>query len=322
MTTNNISTGGASALHRYIEWVAIEQFKLTSFLYGMGTKRTLKNGDHQYSFPIMKRTVFTPTQAQLQEGLTPENANIWFSQVTFDMVQYGITATLTDLAVKDSPIDMYTYTGKELGRQMAEIVDQIVQTELLTLDNSTQTQVTYGANRASRSLIDSWDTIKSIYFANANGVLKSKWARPIDSWYVTVAHPLVIQDMLTEVGSTTAWFFEAAKYSQPEKIFNGELGKMFGIRFVESSNIRPVIGGVGGTQKIYPTFILAEDAYGIVESQAMETIIKPIGSSGASDPLNQRGTVSLKTRFWVKILKPEANYRIESTVTANPTLPY
>ena len=59
-----------------------------------------------------------------------------------------------------------------------------------------------------------------------------------------------------------------------------------------------------------------------VESQALETIIKPIGSAGASDPLNQRGTVSLKVRFGTKVLKPESNFRIETPVSLNPTLPY
>lgn len=321
-TSSNISTGGGNALHRYIEWVAIKQFKLTSFLYGMGEHRTLKNADHQYSFPIMKRTVFTPTQAQLIEGVTPESDNVSFDQVTFDMVQYGRTVTVTDIAVKDSPIDLYEAAGRELGRQMAEIVDQVVQTELLTLDNTTQTQVIYGANRASRSAITSSDYAKSVYFANANATLKSKGALPIGVGYVAITHPLVIQDLLTEVGSTTAGFFEASKYSQPENIFNGELGKMFGIRFVESSNVRPVSVTNGTTFNVYPTFIVAQEAYGIVESQAMETIIKPIGSSWTADPLNQRGTVSLKTRYGVKILKPEANFRLETPVSLSPTLPY
>lgn len=320
MTSNNISTG--TALHRYIESVAIEQFKLSSYLYGMGTHRTMKNGDHQYSFPIMNRTVFTPTQATLVEGITPESTDVNFSQVTFDMIQYGVSATMTDVAVKDSPIELYTYTAKELGRQMAQIIDQVVQTQLLTLDNSTQTQVIYGALRASRSLIQSTDYAKGSYFAQAQAILKAKGAPEIDTGYVAIAHPLVIQDLLTENGTSTAGFFEAAKYSQPDKIFNGELGKMFGIRFVESANVQSFLGGVGGTVRIYPTFIVAEDAYGIVESQAMETIIKPIGSGGTSDPLNQRGTVGLKVRFGVNILKPEANFRVENAVSVSATLPY
>ena len=319
-TSSSISTG--TALHRFIENKAIEQFKLTSFLYGMGTHRTLKTGDHQYSMPVMNRTVFSAASAVLSEGVTPASTTVGFSQVTFDMVQYGVTATLTDLAVKDSPIELYTYAAKELGRQMAQIVDDIVQTELLTLDNSTQTQVIYGAKRATRAEITATDYASSKYFAEANAVLKSKGAPEIGAGYVAIAHPLVIQDLLTEVGSSTAGFFEASKYSQPENIFNGELGKMFGIRFVQSSNVKSFLGGVGGTVNLYPTFIVGEDAYGIVESQALETIIKPIGSAGASDPLNQRGTVSLKVRFGTKVLKPESNFRIETPVSLNPTLPY
>ena len=83
-TSSSISTG--TALHRFIENKAIEQFKLTSFLYGMGTHRTLKTGDHQYSMPVMNRTVFSAASAVLSEGVTPASTTVGFSQVTFDMV--------------------------------------------------------------------------------------------------------------------------------------------------------------------------------------------------------------------------------------------
>ncbi len=323
MTTWSVTWGNAlSNLRKHIESVAIRQFKKTSQLYWMWEHRTMNTWDHTYAFNIYNRDTFTPTQATLVEWVTPEMDNQGFSQVTVQMTQFGRWVILTDIAVKDNPFDLYTEAAAELWRQMAEVVDQVVQTKLLTLDNTTQTQVIYGANRASRSAITSTDYAKSTYFANANAILKSKWTPEIDSGYVAVAHPLVIQDLLTEVGSSTAGFFEAAKYSQPEKIFNGELGKMFGIRFVEASNIQPISVTNGTTFNVYPTFLVGKYAYGVVESQAMETIVKPIGSSWTEDPLNQRGSVGIKTRFWVEVLKPEANFRIETPVSLNPTLPY
>ncbi len=51
---------------------------------------------------------------------------------------------------------------------------------------------------------------------------------------------------------------------------------------------------VGGTTRpIYSSFLLGQEAYGVVRLGAKEAefIVKPLGASGTADPLNQRGTV-------------------------------
>lgn len=54
-------------------------------------------------------------------------------------------------------------------------------------------------------------------------------------------------------------------------------------------------GGKGGVS-VFGTLFLGKDAYGTtsIEGGAMETIVKPLGSSGTADPLNQRSTVGWK----------------------------
>lgn len=317
--TTSASITTSTNLHKYVEDVVTRQFKKNTVFYGMWEKRTLATGDHQYQFNLMDRNTFDATAATLVEWTTPTEDNITWTSVIFDMTQYGRSVLLSDIVVKDNPFDVYTEAATELWRQLAEVVDWIVQTALAALDNSTQTQVIYGATRAARANIGSTDYATAALCATAFAVLESKAAPKIDGAYVWVTHPFVMKDLLTE---STGWFFEVTKYSQPENIFNGEIGKLYGIRFVVSPAVKKFAGAGSGSIDVYPTYIIWQKAYGIVESQAMETIIKPIGSSGSADPLNQRGSVWVKIRFGAKVLKAESNFRLENAVSVSATLPY
>ena len=84
--------------------------------------------------------------------------------------------------------------------------------------------------------------------------------------------------------------------------------------------VEPYGGGASGAP-VYSTLVYAQDAYGSVElggnGRNVEVIIKPAGSSGAEDPLNQRGTIAWKVKgFCTVILQDDFIVRIESGATA------
>jgi N4-gp56 family major capsid protein len=64
---------------------------------------------------------------------------------------------------------------------------------------------------------------------------------------------------------------------------------------------------------VYATLIIAANAYGVcpLSGNAMTNIIKPIGSAGAADPLNQRATSGWKAITTTKILNDNWITRIE-----------
>ena len=64
--------------------------------------------------------------------------------------------------------------------------------------------------------------------------------------------------------------------------------------------------------------ILAADYYGIsrISGQAMENIVKALGSAGTADPINQRSTSGWKATFVAKILNENYCVRIEHAVSA------
>jgi hypothetical protein len=79
--------------------------------------------------------------------------------------------------------------------------------------------------------------------------------------------------------------------------------------------------GGGNSVPVYSTLVYGQDAFGTIElggtGKNVEIIIKPVGSSGALDPLNQRGTIAWKVKgFCTVILQDDFIVRIESGATA------
>lgn len=87
-----------------------------------------------------------------------------------------------------------------------------------------------------------------------------------------------------------------------------------------SAKIVPT-GGASAGNTVYSTLIYGENAIGSIElggnGRNVETIIKPVGSSGAADPLNQRATIGWKVKgFCTVILQDDFIIRLESGATA------
>jgi len=70
---------------------------------------------------------------------------------------------------------------------------------------------------------------------------------------------------------------------------------------------------------VHATLVFGADAYGVIDVDGegcLQTIVKPCGSGGASDPLDQRATVGAKVAaYTAKILNNLWIVRIEHGVS-------
>lgn len=87
-----------------------------------------------------------------------------------------------------------------------------------------------------------------------------------------------------------------------------------------SAKIVPYGGGADGSP-VYSTLVYAQDSYGSIElggnGRNIEIIINPPGSSGAADPLKQRGTIAWKVKgYCTVILQDDFIVRLESGASA------
>jgi N4-gp56 family major capsid protein len=187
---------------------------------------------------------------------------------------------------------------------MARIMDQAIQGVL-----AAGTRVLFADNVANRAAIGAANTLGAIDLIRAQASLAQANAKPYGEFYVAVMHPAVVSDLRRELGANS--ITEVTKYTTAP--LKGEIGSIYGIRIVESSNIQTF----ASTVTVYPTYVFGRNAYGVVDFQALQTSYKPLGSGGTDDPLDQRATAAVKVNFASVILQPLAMLRIESATSGD-----
>ena len=81
-------------------------------------------------------------------------------------------------------------------------------------------------------------------------------------------------------------------------------------------------GGASSGDEVHASIIYGQDAFGMVKlggkgKPNIQIIVKPLGSSGSDDPLNQRGTIAWKVPFFAcAVLQDDFIVRIEHGVSA------
>lgn len=136
--------------------------------------------------------------------------------------------------------------------------------------------------------------------------------------YIGVMHPTT----MTDIRSTSAWL-DLHKYTDAvQQIFKGEVGKMEGVRFVETTNMLNVTvtnGATGasahGNGYYYFSLFFGKGFYGVSELKgkgAVDVIVKRSGPQSTNDPLDQINTLGYKGFACAKVLNNSAGMWIVS----------
>lgn len=238
----------------------------------------------------------------LTEGVTPDGKNLKVEAIEAEVAQYGDYITQSDVLELTSIDNTIVEATKLLGKQAGLTLDTITRNVL-----QSGTMVFYcpkgdGTAVTSRANLDNTCKLTVDVIKQVAALLKKNNAPKIDGSYVCIIHPFVAYDLMSD----PEWI-DANKYTTSENIFNGELGKIGGVRFVESSEAKVYEGGVFGC------LMLGANAYGVTEISGggLQTIIKQKGSAGTADPLDQRSSIGWKAIKTAEILVDAYMYRIE-----------
>ena len=310
----------------------------------------------------------------LQEGVTPDGQSLSVTTITSEVRQYGGYITLSDILLLTAIDNNLVQATKLLGNQAGATSDTITREVL-----NGGTNVIYSGGVTSRAnLVGGSATAASNCYLTVDDIkkavraLKSQNAEKIGDSYVGIIHPDVSYDLTND----PKW--ERVKDYDPKDWYEGEIGRIAGVRFVETTEakifkaakllsggatkvtaksttstasdivavdeaitaedamlmggkrvtvgtgstlytilravpgeagnaaivldhaitttdgdeIKAEGGGTGG-RAVYSTLILGDNAYGVTEitGGGLEHIVKPLGSGGTSDALNQRATV-------------------------------
>ena len=395
-TTNTL----APELKSFYDTELLENAR-AEMVYAQFAKRQPLPANHHGAVEWRKWNSFDRA-SKLTEGVIPTGQKFGVTTVTGTIDQYGTYTAITDKLELRAYDDVILGATEEMGASAAETQEKLIRdalllgTNVLYCDNinagtgqvlGTPTSCAEMAaggtakNKYDEDYTLGWSLLTPSMVNKAVTVMKKNRVPRINGRYYAVVHPSVAHDLRQWEG-----WIEAHKYAAPEELFNGEIGELHGVRFVETTEakifrgddlasssrtltasaaangsttvsfdggtvaagalvgryvlcggkrakvtantasqltldsavtladndvIYPGEGGKDGLA-VYGCLFVGKGAYGVVDlSEGTEVIVKPRGSSGTADPLDQRSSVGWKGIHAAAILYDEYIVRVE-----------
>ncbi len=170
----------------------------------------------------------------LMEGVTPTGQSLNMSTVEATVHQYGGYVELSDLLLLTAIDNNLLMATKLLGAQAGRTLDSITREVLCG-----GTNVQYAENSASSrhmlrgGFAEGNDYLTVDCIKRAVRTLKSQNAEKIDGAYACIIHPDCAYDLTNDLN----WKYPY-QYAAQHQLFEGEIGMIEGVRFVESTEAK------------------------------------------------------------------------------------
>lgn len=220
-----------------------------------GQKRTIPNGAGDNA-EFRRWTLFDPKKVipGLVEGVTPDGQSLAQSHVTVKCKAYGAFVEVSDWLKRTSYDNVMTGSTDILGEQVGTALDWITRDAM-----ASGTTIQYAGGKASRNLLEATDKLTTVEIRKAVRSLKKNKARPFKrngkDYFIAIVSP----DSVYDLQSDSMWQ-DVSKYQYGEQIFSGEIGKLFGVIFVESTEAKvfkqSVLNAVYANTSSSTTFVL------------------------------------------------------------------
>lgn len=172
----------------------------------------------------------------ITEGVTPDGKKLTVTTLSATVAQYGDYIELSDILLMTAIDNNMVQATKLLGAQAGETLDTITRE---VLNGGTNVQYGVGTKTARYALVGgdgtpaNNDYLSVLAVQKAGRYLKTQKAMKIEGGYVAIAHP----DTLFDIMRDSEWI-AAAQYAGSSQLFEGEVGKISGVRFVESTEAK------------------------------------------------------------------------------------
>ena len=186
--------------------------------------------------PLVKAT------QPLAEGVTPDGKQMTVTAITATIGQYGDFIALTDVLQLTAIDNNVLQATKLLGKQAGETMDTVVRDAM-----NAGTNVGYASSRSGTTetphstryslTADSKLTVMEIQKA-VRTLRRNNAPTFSDGNYVAIIHPDVAYDLMRD----PEWV-DSHKYAQPEELYKGEIGRVAGVRFVQTTEAKIFHGG-------------------------------------------------------------------------------
>jgi N4-gp56 family major capsid protein len=277
----------------YWDTVLGENLYPNLYLYQFGTKRTVpRNFGTGIKIPrLLKQNI---VGAIATEGVIVGTCPISDEYISGTMRQFAGAYKHSDVLVMTALSDVIELSLIDIARDIAKRMDTEVRNKISATGGYISGTLS-GGTVANTDILKPKHIIQSVVTLDA-----ADNPRPPDNHYPTVVHPKVVYDLQNNL-SGGAWL-DVTKYTEgnADRIYLGEVGRLYGARFVTSSNMwdDQTLGPMSNATR---SFMFAPDSYYVTEISDMtaRTYVKQLGSGGTADPVNQQATVGAKVYFGV-----------------------
>lgn len=233
----NITTDEAlsAEMKTFYDKYLIENAKAVLVHDQFGQTKDIPQGSGK-TVEFRKYAPYPKATTPLSEGVTPDGRKLSVSTVTATVAQYGDYTTISDI-LKLTAIDNNILEATKLHAQQAgETLDTITRE---VLNGGTNVQFANGQVAARYLLVGGSATATNNHYMTVDCIrrgvrnLKNNKAKKINGYYVGIIHPDVAFDLMGD----TNWV-SASEYAGSTQIFEGEIGKIHGVRFVETTEAK------------------------------------------------------------------------------------
>jgi len=203
----------------------LENARNEHFFNQFGQKQPLpKNNGKKVEW--RKFDTFAKALTPLTEGVTPDGNSVNITKIEKQIDQYGDYTTVSDRLELEAVDPVIVAVTEEHGAQAGDTLDTVTRNEVVSGTNV----IFAGSGNYYRADLASTDVITATLINQAATLLKKMHAPTINGDYLAIIHPSVSFDLRESAG-----WLDVHKYAEPTEIFNGEIGKLHGVRFIEDS---------------------------------------------------------------------------------------
>ncbi len=234
-TTSLNTTGNdlSPEMKTYYDMYLIDNAKPKLVHDQFGQKKPIPKGKGK-TIEFRKYSPLPKALTPLVEGVTPQGSSLNVTTLTATVRQYGDYITISDMLDLTAIDDNLVQATELLGDQSGETIDTIVRDII-----NGGTNVFYGQNnRTARYLLAGGESSGNDYFGVENvrlavRILKNNKAKPISgNDFVAIIHP----DITYHVTKDSEW--QKVKDYDPKDWYAGEIGRIHGVRFVETTEAK------------------------------------------------------------------------------------
>lgn len=182
-----------------------------------------------------KMSPLPKAKVPLTEGITPEGTAINISRVTTTPEQYGAYVSTTDQFefFTPNPSPEVLRINEVLGDNAGETLDSLTADVL-----STGTNVQYPNGKTARASLTATDVLTVEEIRKAVRTLKGNRAKKLKgNRYVAIIHTDIAHDLMSDPD----WKYPH-QYVDTKQIYDGEIGELYGVKFVESPDAKVFYG--------------------------------------------------------------------------------